>query len=352
MARKITFDAPVAEASSPHEERASIPLQRSRPLLGMERTIKQSSALGAISQSLGGISEKIKRAEEIEQRLIEGQVIVELDPSLIDNSFVRDRMEATEEQNAAFREIIRQHGQNVPILVRRNPSNGERYEVAFGHRRLRAARELGIRVRAVVRSLTDEELVVAQGQENSGRTDLTFIERARFAARLEDRKFSREIIMSALNVDKAALSRLIAVATRIPGAVIDAIGPAPAFGRVRWQELTELLEDESNRARSLEMVARSSFVALDTDTRFETLSRALRAQSLRARSEAWVSDDGTHAARISRTVKKLTVVFDDRVAPRFGDFVRERLQTLYAEYRAANTSAQLGSRGENDLALS
>jgi ParB family chromosome partitioning protein len=202
-----------------------------------------------------------------------------------------------------------------------------------------------------VRSLTDEELVVAQGQENSGRTDLTFIERARFAARLEDRKFSREIIMSALNVDKAALSRLIAVATRIPGAVIDAIGPAPAFGRVRWQELTELLEDENNRARSLEMVARSSFAALDTDTRFETLSRALQAQSLRARSEAWVSDDGTRAARISRTVKKLTVVFDDRVAPRFGDFVRERLQILYAEYRAANTSAQLGSRGENDLAL-
>ena len=86
---------------------------------------------------------------------------------------------------------------------------------------------------------------VAQGQENSGRTDLTFIERAGFAARLEDRKFSREIIMSALNVDKAALSRLIAIATRIPGAVIDAIGPAPAFGRVRWQELTELLERDT-----------------------------------------------------------------------------------------------------------
>ena len=208
----------------------------------MERTIKQSSALGAISQSLGGISEKVKRAEEIEQRLIEGQVIVELDPSLIDNSFVRDRMEATEEQNAAFREIIRQHGQNVPILVRRNPSNGERYEVAFGHRRLRAARELGIRVRAVVRSLTDEELVVAQGQENSGRTDLTFIERARFAARLEDRKFSREIIMSALNVDKAALSRLIAVATRIPGAVIDAIGPAPPLGASDGKSLRSSLK--------------------------------------------------------------------------------------------------------------
>ena len=206
-------------------------------------------------------------------------MIVELDPALIDNSFVPDRMEATEEQNASFRDLIRQHGQNVPILVRPNPSNGERYEVAFGHRRLRAARELGIRVRAVVRSLTDEELVVAQGQENSGRTDLTFIERARFAARLEDRKFSREVIMSALNVDKAALSRLIAVATRIPPAVIDAIGPAPSFGRVRWQELTELVDEEGNRSRSLDIVKGPTFAALDTDKRFETLTTSAAGQA-------------------------------------------------------------------------
>src|SRR5258708_15667059 len=211
MARKINFDPPPAEAAAPRAEVHEVAPPRSRPLLGLEGTINQSRALGAISQSLGGISEKVKRAEEIEQKLIEGQVIVALDPALIDNSFVPDRMEATEEQTAAFCELIRQHGQNVPILVRPKSGGTERYEVAFGHRRLRAARELGIKVRAVVRSLTDEQLVIAQGQENSGRTDLTFIERARFAARLEDRKFSRQIIMAALNIDKAALSRLITI---------------------------------------------------------------------------------------------------------------------------------------------
>ena len=99
--------------------------------------------------------------------------------------------------------------------------------MAFGHRRLRAARELELKYGRSLRALSDEELVVAQGQENSGRTDLTFIERARFAAKLEERKFSRDTIMEALNVDKAALSRLIAIAKRIPAALIDAIGPAP-----------------------------------------------------------------------------------------------------------------------------
>jgi ParB family chromosome partitioning protein len=336
MARKISFDAPVEEnklvggESAPH---------RSRPLLGLERAIKQSSAVGAISQSLGGISERVKRAEEIERKLIEGQVIVELDPALVDNSFVQDRMDATVAQNAAFREIILQHGQNVPILVRPKSSDPERYEVAFGHRRLRAARELGIKVRAVVRSLTDEELVVAQGQENSGRTDLTFIERARFAARLEDRKFSREVIMSALNVDKAALSRLITVATRIPPAVIEAIGPAPAYGRVRWQELIESLDEEGARARAFEIIAEPVFAGLDTDARLETLMRSLRSRSARGRAEAWISNDGTRAARILQAGKKLTLVFDDRVAPRFGDFIRQRLGSLYAEYKAENSSS-------------
>lgn len=339
MARKINFDPPTAESATPTAETREPPQQRARPLLGLERTIKQSSAVGAISQSLGGISEKVRRAEEIEQKLIEGQVIVDLDPALIDNSFVPDRMEATEDHNAAFRELIRQHGQNVPILVRPNPRDVERYEVAFGHRRLKAARELGIQVRAVVRSLTDEQLVIAQGQENSGRTDLTFIERARFAARLEDRKFSREIIMASLNVDKAALSRLIAIATRVPATVIDAIGPAPAFGRVRWQELTDLLDDDDKRARALEIVKAPTFGTLDTDKRFEALAAGVREKTTPARVEAWAAADGTQAAKVSRAGKKLTLTFDDRVAPKFGDFVKERLQMLYDEFKAGDPPA-------------
>jgi ParB family chromosome partitioning protein len=105
--------------------------------------------------------------------------------------------------------------------------------------------------------------------------------------------------MSALNIDKAALSRLIAVATRIPPAVIDAIGPAPAYVRVRWQELMESLEGEGARARAFENAAGPAFAALETDARFETIMRSLRAQSARGRAETWISDDGTHAANLT-----------------------------------------------------
>lgn len=334
MARKINLDLPETGAPAPQDATPSPAPNRIRPLLGIDRPIKPSSALGAISQSLGGISEKVKRADEIEQKLIQGQTIVELDPAAIDNSFVTDRMEATEEQNIEFRELIRRHGQTTPILVRPKANQPDRFEAAFGHRRLRAARELGIKVRAVVRDLTDEELVIAQGQENSGRTDLTFIERARFAARLEDRKFSRETIMAALNVDKAALSRLISIATRVPTAVIEAIGPAPSIGRVRWHELTELIDQDEKRQRALALVKQSDFRELGSDDRFETLATTLRAQVSRARAETWAAKDGTPAAKVMRSSRRITLTFDDRVTPQFGDFVKERLQSLYDEYKS------------------
>ena len=334
MARKISFDAPSEETQALETEPRCAPPHPARPLLGLDRPIKQSSALGAISQSLGDISERVKRAEQIEQKLIEGQTVVELDPSFVDASSVPDRMEATQEQNAAFREMIREHGQSVPILVRPKPKQPDRFEVAFGHRRLRAARELGIKVRAVVRDLTDEQLVIAQGQENSGRTDLTFIERARFAARLEDRKFSRETIMAALNVDKAALSRLITIATRVPAALIEAIGPAPGFGRVRWQELTELLDEGENRIRAQEIVTAASFASSTPISGSKRFTTVCGSRNARNRSEIWSAEDGTRAARVMRYGKKLTLTFDDRVAPQFGDFIRERLQALYDEYKA------------------
>ena len=336
MARKISFDLPENEERIPQEAPASSNASKVRPLLGLDRPLKQPGALGAISQTLGGMSEKVKRADELEKRLVEGQTIVDLEPSLVDDSFVPDRMEASPADEAAFRELIREHGQNSPILVRPHPDNPDRFQVAFGHRRLRAARALGINVRAVVRALSDEELVVAQGQENSGRTDLTFIERARFAVRLEERKFSRETIMAALNVDKAALSRLIAIATRVPAEVIDAIGAAPSFGRVRWQELTDLLDGDDNRRRAVAHVKTPGFSDLESDKRFESIAAALREVASRARAETWSAHDGTHAAKVMRSGKKTTLTFDDRVTPQFGDFVRERLQSLYDEYKKAD----------------
>ena len=111
--------------------------------------------------------------------------VVELDPAVIDPSPFPDRLTdaASEEAILTLRQSIEERGQEIPILVRPHPEIEGRYQIAYGHRRFKAISGIaGKLVRAVVRKLTDAELVQAQGVENSDRQDLSFIERVLFAA--------------------------------------------------------------------------------------------------------------------------------------------------------------------------
>ena len=85
----------------------------------------------------------------------------------------------------------------------------------MAERQLRAAVELGQPVRAVVKPLSDEQLVITQGQENNKRKDLSFIERAIFAAQLEGRSWPRDDHGGHVR-RQDRISRLISSAVRIP----------------------------------------------------------------------------------------------------------------------------------------
>jgi ParB family chromosome partitioning protein len=194
MARKNILGDLTAEAAAAGAERVPAPIAAGRPV----SAFVARGAPGMLTRSLGDLAAKADAAKELEARLTSGQTIVELDTALIDPSFIADRMAQHDDAYAALRAAIAAEGQNSPILVRPHPDAAGRYQVAFGHRRLRVSQELGRPVKAVVRSLSDQELVLAQGQENSARADLSFIERARFARRLEDMDYGRDLIMSAL----------------------------------------------------------------------------------------------------------------------------------------------------------
>ena len=164
---------------------------------------KPRGVVGALSQVIDENSARSKRAEEraeiVEQQLAAGQTIIEIDPSLIDPSFVRDRM-STDDFPVNLCDAIRDHGQQVPILVRPHPEKPGRYQAAYGHRRLQSVAHLKLKVRAVVRKMTDEQLIIAQGQNNE-RSNLSFIEKCRFAAALEQKSFNRDTITAALGVN-------------------------------------------------------------------------------------------------------------------------------------------------------
>lgn len=181
-------------------------------------TLGSRGAVGAMSRSLEMLSAERDAAKALTEQLTTGQAVVEIDTGLIDASIVPDRLTGVDEKHPALVESIRANGQLVPVLLRPHPTGPGRFQIAYGHRRVRALAELGHPARAVVRDLSDEDLVVAQGKENGEREDLSFIERATYAAALEDRGFKREIIMAALSVDKTELSRLITVARACHGA--------------------------------------------------------------------------------------------------------------------------------------
>ena len=335
MARKNLFEVsePTGEHTPPDAARTALV----RPLMGLDRPLKPVGPVGAISQSLENINSRAQRAEEIERKLSEGQAVVELDPGVIDQSIVVDRLGESDERRAALVDQIREHGQQVPILVRPHPENGGRYQVAYGHRRLAAVRQLGRRVRAVVRDLTDEQLVVSQGQENNSRADLSYIERCYFAAKREAKGFSRDVIMASLGVDKAALSRMIALVARLPAEIIEAIGTAESVGRQKWAELADLLEEKGKRTKALKAIQEPEFAMRPSDERFQAIHELVKTAAKKPDRTVWTAANGSRLVNISDSETKMTFAFDKRIEPEFASFVRERLQALYDEFRQKTT---------------
>jgi ParB family chromosome partitioning protein len=291
----------------------------------------RAGAVGAMERSLGKIA---SAAEDARILLSSGNAI--LDPALIDSSFVSDRLDGSTEDHRALVASIREHGQQIPILVRPHPVDAGRYQVAYGHRRLRAVTELGRKVRAIVKTLSDADLVVAQGQENSARLNLSYIEKAMFAVVLEDRGFDRVVLMAALSLEKTQLSRIISIGRAIPRPIVDAIGPAPKTGRPRWAGLADMLGDRNWHSVLTQMKADANFMTADSDARFSMFDAQMRTKAAApTASESWSNPEGRRAAEIKRAGAKLTLIVDQKVAPRFGEFIVAELPELYRRYAAS-----------------
>ena len=295
------------------------------------KQLVRSGPVGAMGRSLGKLAHA---AEEARALIAAGESVVEIEPSLIESSFLTDRLGELSEEHAALVGSIREHGQQVPILVRPHPERVGRYQVAYGHRRLRAAVELRRSVRAVVRELSDAELVVAQGQENSARLELSYIERAMFAVTIEDRGFDREVIMAALSVEKTQLSRLISIGRAIPMEVVQLIGPAPKTGRPRWSLLADKLACRDLPPIVSSLANDPIFIAADSDARFVSFLASLDTPPrIKSEKETWNDEEGRQIATLRRAAGRATFVVDERVAPEFGEFLLRELPRLYRDYR-------------------
>jgi len=210
----------------------------------------------------------------------------------------------------------------------------------FGHRRLKVAKALGRKVRAVVKLMKDEEHVVAQGQENSARANLSFIERAAFAHELSRLSYDSDnaIVLKALSVDKSTLSKMLSVAS-IPRGVLEAIGPAKAVGRDRWYEMKLLLEKPEHLKLATEVVSSDDFSDVSSDDRFNKLLLRLKQLAKPKRSAVpknvakWEPSDKRVTVDATSDGRRFVLALKDKDAVGFGEYISGQLPDLYAKYR-------------------
>jgi ParB family chromosome partitioning protein len=305
-----------------------------------------SGAVKAMGLTLSSLTREAEEARALRQTLEEGERIVALDTDRIDRSFVNDRLSDAERDDPDFLTLVesmRENGQQVPILVRPAGEGSDRYQIAYGHRRFRAAQRLGQPVRAIVRPLSDDELVLAQGKENAERRNLSFIERALFAHALVARGFERKLVGDALAVQKSELSRLLQVADAVPLRFVRDIGPAPKVGRERWMAFGALFASGNGAEieKATDEVSSGRFQAASSDTRFQLLFDRLtrRTKKAAAAGEALTRPDGAVFARLERKGKSARIAFAPDVDADFIAAVTGRLQADYAAFLAARKGA-------------
>jgi ParB family chromosome partitioning protein len=175
---------------------------------------------------------------------------------------------------------------------------------------------------------------VAQGKENAERRNLSFIERAMFAAHLEKQGFERATIQSALAVHPAELTRFLSVARSIPSAIIAAIGPSPRAGRPRWMELAKLLEEPGRRDIMSDLAGQPSFQRVSTDARFDLAIEALRSGPQRDEEGQMVfrNRTGQPAVRVGRSPTTLRLVVDLKAAPGLDEHLLKLLGDLVQKF--------------------
>lgn len=278
-------------------------------------------------------------------RDMSSNAVREIDPSLIEDDGPRDRLDFGADAVNDLVESIRQHGQQVPVMVRPLREKPGHYQIVYGRRRLAALRILGQPARAMVRLLDDTQAILAQGQENSVRLDPSFIEKALFVNELSEAGHGHDVILEALAIDRPMLSRMQKVARSLPVTLIQAIGPAHGVGRRRWEEMADAARATSLDPATLPELLHNELEALGSDERFARVMTELsrlpaptRSSSAQPETRQISTADGRPLAEMKANSRSLTLKFDARAHPDFAAWLQstadDRLQDLYATWAA------------------
>ncbi|KZL24232.1 plasmid partitioning protein RepB [Pseudovibrio sp. Ad37] len=308
---------------------------------------KKPGSTGPIRAMSGSLMEVEEANEKMKEMIAAGVAIYLLDPSDIDPSPVPDRFRFTDEEAfESLKKSIDEGGVQTPITVRPHPDQPDRYQTVYGNRRRTACEQLGSKVPALVKPMSHEEMLVAQGQENSERQDLTFLEVLCWVWKLwEKENIPRNTIARAIgNKSEATVSTYMSLARLLPDTeVLEWIGNARGVGRPRWEEFAALWDHDLVKEairKEISNATQEDYNELGTEGRFTHLldiaidvpkqeNRQKRTKRQVVRSKFGPASE----VLLKETATKMSFEIDLKKQPKFAAFIRENLESYIQKFR-------------------
>ena len=231
---------------------------------GVDRTIQRAKAAGAVADEPEVTPEARcpfhddKEPDPVVPAGPPALEYLELAPDqLVDNQF-QPRAKVDDEELEGLADNIAISGLLQPPTVRR--LDGERFEIAFGHRRVAAVASLIAQKRWIggvpvdVRELDDEQMAVVALSENTRRKDLSPLEQYRAWAKVVEEipEMTIERLAQQVGLDRSTVSNNLRV-LKLPKFVLEAVdaGEIPAHSA---RELLVLQNEDHAHPEIMERV--------------------------------------------------------------------------------------------------
>ncbi|MBU4510229.1 ParB/RepB/Spo0J family partition protein [bacterium] len=223
-----------------------------------------------IKRGLGkGLEALIPKAEHKEKGFVIEMDIESLTPNLFQprKNFDKDKMEE-------LKGSIKKHGIIQPIVVRKI-ANG--YEIVVGERRLKAAKEIGLKkIPAIIKSINNEKSLEIALVENIQREDLNPVEQANAFKRLIDEfKLTQQELAEATGKSRALVTNTIRLLKLNPEIQKNISEGKISFGHAK---LLLSIEDEEVQSAVCERIIANDLSVRDTERLIKNIGKVQKKQ--------------------------------------------------------------------------
>ena len=223
-----------------------------------------------VKRGLGkGLEALIPKAEQKEKGLV-----IEMDVESLTPNLFQPRKNFDKEKMEELKGSIKKHGIIQPIVVRKM-ANG--YEIVAGERRLKAAKEIGLKkIPAIIKSINNEKSLEIALVENIQREDLNPVEQANAFKRLIDEfKLTQQELAEATGKSRALVTNTIRLLKLNPEIQKNISEGKISFGHAK---LLLSIEDEEVQRAVCDRIIANDLSVRDTERLIKNIEKVQKKQ--------------------------------------------------------------------------